>query len=153
MTQELQQLLKFILVAIFRTLLDILIWHFLVLLIKNRKKVLEFFNKYKLNEFAIAQVFAFIISVIISYYINKVFVFTAQNNDQEFSTLIKFFGISLISFFASTWIINFLTSNPRILNFSKINPLLQKNWPLLAKIATIGITLVINYLGYYFLVF
>lgn len=153
LTPELQQLLKFILVAVFRTLLDILIWHFLVLSIKDRKKILQFFDKYKLNEFAIAQVFAFVVSVIISYYINKIFVFETKDNNQELATLLKFFGISLVSFFASTWIINFLTSNSKMLKFSKISPLLEKNWPLVAKILTIGVTLLINYFGYYFLVF
>jgi putative flippase GtrA len=153
LTQEIQRLLKFIIISVFRTLLDILIWQFLVFLQKDKKKTFSFFAKLNLNKFAIAQVFAFIISVFLSYFLNKIFVFQTDNNQQEVSTLFKFIFVSLVSFFVSTWFINFLTSDLKMLKLSKIHPFIEKHWPLLSKIFTIGITLIINYSGYYFLVF
>jgi len=50
-------------------------------------------------------------------------------------------------------LINFLTSEKFILEKVKLFDLVNKHWPLLAKIGTIGVTMLINYFGYRWFVF
>lgn len=152
LTQELRVFAIFVILAVIRTILDIVLWQGLVLLLKEKSKIVVFFSKFNLNRFAIAQALSFLVSSAVSYFSNKEIAFSDSQPDSVW--LITKFGIVTgIGLVASVWAIEILTSNPRILKIVDKYPLAKKHWPLIAKLMTIGITLVINYTGMRFWVF
>jgi len=150
--QELWKFIKFILIAVVRTALDILIWRYLVNLLQPESFLVKKVAKLKLNRYALAQVFAFIISLFISYLANSILVFE-DGNRSRFSELISYISVSVISFLSSTFYINFITSNKYILKKIEAFTVIKNHWPILAKIQTVAITVLINFTGYNFFVF
>jgi len=151
MNPEVLRFIVFSVLAVFRTGLDILIWQLLVFGFQEHSPLVKIAKLIKLNRFALAQAVAFLISVFISYFSNKEI--TYRDKETTTYSILTFILISVISFILSVLVINILTSNRKALDFSKKNKLLEKYWPLTAKVATIFITVVINYAGYTFFVF
>jgi putative flippase GtrA len=152
MTQELITFIKFIAVAIVRTLFDIILWRFFVYVLKDDSKGAKFFQKLKLNKYAAAQAISFIISMVISYFSNLILVFGESKNG-ILVEMFQFALVSVVAFFASVWFIEWATTAKYILDQVKKIKILEDHWPLMTKLLSIGITVVINYLGYRFLVF
>jgi putative flippase GtrA len=151
MNTEIVRFVVYSVLAVVRTGLDLLIWQLLVWFFQDNFPLVKLAKLVKLNKFALAQAISFVISVIISYYSNKAITY----NDKQVDSLsfVLFIIISIVSFVISVWTINFITSNKQILTLNKFHPLLEKFWPQFAKLATIIITLVINYVGYSIWVF
>jgi putative flippase GtrA len=151
---EFYSFLIFIVIAVVRTLLDILLWQVLVWYFKDDFFLLTFFKKIglNLNKFALAQAVSFVVSSIISYTSNKSLAF--GNDDPTTLWLVtKFSIVTLAGLMASVIFIEFMTTNEKVLSWVSKYSLLQKHWPLVAKVLTIGITVVINYGGMRFWVF
>ena len=147
------KLTKFVVLAVARTVLDILIWQVLVSILPE-KLISKSHSVLKLNRYGLAHSIAFIISIIISYYTNMWLVFEQTDNENTVAGIFKFTVVSLIAFFASTLLMNFTTENPKILeNVQKMPKIIKEHWPLLMKIFTTLVTLVINYGGYSLFVF
>jgi putative flippase GtrA len=151
MDPEIIRFITFSVIAVIRTALDVLIWQLLVFFFQEDSIFVKIAKVFRINRFAAAQAIAFIISVLVSYFANKEI--TYRDRETTNYSIIVFTIISIISFFASIWVINLLTSNRRALEFSRRHPLLEKFWPLTAKLLTIFITVVINYTGYTLFVF
>ncbi len=153
MNEDILRFIKFVLVAIFRTLLDIVIWRVLVWLLPETSSIIKLTQKYlKLNRFAVAQAVSFVVSLVVSYVLNAWLVFEQSSTSRTYEVF-RFGVISIIAFIASTWAMNILTSNNWILKQVKKIPILENHWPLTAKILTVGITTIINYYGYFSFVF
>lgn len=151
LTGESKTFILFFVVAVIRTLLDLALWQFLVYLLERNKELLDsLLQRTKLNQYAIAQVIAFIVSVIISYASNR----NIFGGDSSFTYQVTtFIIVAVVALVASVWTIEVLTTNTKILKKVEDYKLINKHWPMIAKIASSVITLVINYLGYRFIVF
>lgn len=146
LNREIQVFVVFVIIAVLRTLLDIALWQLLVWLFKEKSAIVRFFAKFNLNRFALAQALSFLVSSAVSYFSNKEIAF--NNTDPDSVELVLKFGIVTgVGLIASVLAIEILTSNKKILSIVNKYPLAKKYWPLLAKLITVGVTLVINYLG------
>jgi putative flippase GtrA len=85
--------------------------------------------------------------------LNRYITFSDTNQLTNPELVTKFVVVSVITLVISVWLINFLTSEKFILEKVKLFDLVNKHWPLLAKIGTIGVTMLINYFGYRWFVF
>ena len=166
---EYYTILLFILTAIGRTLLDVVIWKILVFLIGVSSRLKHLIQKLGLNKYSFAQIIAFSLSMVVSYILNYSLVFSTSATTQILDgyTLFKFIVVTIFSLVVSVWFINFFTQNQKVKSFifnstglvifEKLSqPLtiqLQKHWPLLVKLASIGLTMFTNFCGYYFWVF
>lgn len=142
----------FSVLAVIRTLLDIIMWQVLVWLFHPRINFVNFLTKKGLNRYSLAQIISFIISTFISYYINKIITFN-DNNPTTIIVIVKFFILNLIGLVASVWVIEYMTENKILFENFKKNPFIKKNWPMIAKITTIIITLFINFFGQKYWIF
>jgi putative flippase GtrA len=151
-TQEVQTFIIFVVIAVARTLLDIAFWQYLVWIFKDNNPLVKLSLKYNLNKYALAQVISFLVASVISYYSNK-FITFKDNAADSLSLIGKFLAISVFALVLSVWLIEFLTSNKKILKLVQRYPLINRFWPLLCKLITIFVTLVINYFGQRYWVF
>ena len=149
---EINTFIIFVVIAVIRTILDVALWQILVWWLQEKSKIVIFFSKFNLNRFAIAQALSFVVASIISYFSNKEIAFSNSEPDSVF-LVSKFLVVTVAGLLASVWAIEVLTTNGRILKIVKKFPLINKYWPLCAKLITVGITLVINYIGLRFWVF
>lgn len=149
---ELTTFIIFVVVAIIRTILDVVLWQVLVWIFIEKSPIVKYFSRFNLNRFALAQALSFLVSAVISYVSNKQIAFGNTEPD-SFGLIFKFSLVTGIGLVASVWAIEVLTTNKKILNIVKKYPLIEKYWPLIAKLITVGITLVINYIGLRFWVF
>jgi len=149
---ELLTFIIFVLVAIVRTIIDVVLWQILVWILNDNSPIVRFFKRFNLNEYAIAQAISFLVSAVISYVSNKEITFSNSEPD-SLELIVRFSVVTGIGLVASVWAIEFLTTFPRILKKVHKYPLIEKYWPLIAKLVTVGITLVINYIGLRFWVF
>ena len=150
---EIYRLLVFSSLAVVRTLLELLLWKGLVLVGEGLPWVQKVLKIVKLNIYAFSHAISFIASVLASYFLNRYITFSDTNQLSNPDLILKFVVVSLVTLVISVWLINFLTSNKRILDLTKKVALLEKHWPLLAKVITIGATMLINYFGYRWFVF
>jgi putative flippase GtrA len=151
-TQEFQTFIIFTIIAVVRTLLDIAFWQYLVWIFKDTNPLVKLSLKYNLNKYALAQFISFLVASVISYYSNK-FITFKDNAADSFSMVGKFLAISILALVVSVWLIEFLTTNKRILKIVQRYPLVMRFWPLTCKLITVFVTLVINYFGQRFWVF
>lgn len=142
----------FIVLAVIRTLLDIITWRFLVWVFQPNLGIVIFFQKRNLNRYALSQIISFVLATIISYYSNKIITF-ADTTPDNWLSIFYFSLISIISLVISVWMIEVMTSHKKILDWVSKYPLLLKYWPMMVKIATIVVTLFINFFGQKYLVF
>ncbi len=153
LSTEIYRLFIFTVLAGVRTLLELILWKGLVLGLEKSEKIQGWLKIIKLNIYAFSHCISFIASVLASYYLNRYVTFSDTNQLTNPQVVSKFIAVSLVTLILSVWLINFLTSNKRILNEVKKYKLVNKHWPLLAKIGTIGVTMLINYFGYRWFVF
>jgi putative flippase GtrA len=150
--KEVIRFIVFNVLAVIRTILDILVWRFLVWCFQPEFKITKFFEKFKLNRYAISQGISFIIASFVSYYSNKIITFDDEK-EVSLQSILYFILISVVSLVISVWMMEWLTSDKKIQAKIANYKMLVKYWPLLAKIATIVVTLFINYFGQKYLVF
>jgi putative flippase GtrA len=152
-TGEVYRLFIFVVLAGVRTLLELGLWKFLVVIGEKSEKITSFLSLIRLNIYAFSHGVSFIASVIASYFLNRYITFSDTNQLTNPELVTKFVVVSVITLVISVWLINFLTSEKFILEKVKLFDLVNKHWPLLAKIGTIGVTMLINYFGYRWFVF
>lgn len=152
-TGEVYRLFIFTVLAGVRTLLELGLWKFLVVIGEKSEKITKLLSIIRLNIYAFSHGVSFIASVIASYFLNRYITFSDTNQLTNPALVTKFVVVSVITLIISVWLINFLTSEKFILEKVKLFDLVNKHWPLLAKIATIGVTMLINYFGYRWFVF
>jgi putative flippase GtrA len=80
-------------------------------------------------------------------------VFPENPHISETEQFTRFILVSMLALGASMIVIQLLTSRHFFTRWQKLHPLLEKHWNLLAKIAAIGVTMIINYTGYRFFAF
>jgi putative flippase GtrA len=158
---------KFILfgtIGLANSLLDTAIWKTLIVLFKKNKMVNDVLRLFKLNIFSGAQVISFIFAVSSSFYLNSKYTWAMNPFESQYRA-ISYFVVSVCAWFATVLFINVLTSDKMIekyessfyklkheLLFSKF--LLEKfDYPLLIKLLSIFLSMVINFVGYNYLVF
>jgi putative flippase GtrA len=164
---EITKFLIFAAIGLFNSILDILIWKFLVTKIQKSTSLTSFVTKIKLNAYSFSHSISFVITVISSYILNKTFTFGksfTQNLNQTTVEATKFFGVAIFSWVLTTLFLNYLTKSDRIktivtrigeieTNLTKKPSLVLQHWPLFAKILTIAVSMVTNYTGYRLFVF
>jgi len=152
--EEIKRFLIFGVIGGFNAILDTLIWRFLVWLLDKNPKVQTFLTKvFRVNKYGISQFVAFLISATSSYFLNSTFTFSDSDRTRDVSQVFRFFSVALFSLLISVITIHFLTENKWIKNKIIKFPLLNKYWHYIAKIITIGITMITNFIGYKLLVF
>jgi putative flippase GtrA len=150
---EVYRLMVFAVLAGVRTILELFLWKGLVIIGEKSEKIQSLLGFIKLNIYAASHGVSFIASVLASYFLNRYITFSDTNQLTNPELVFKFTFVSIITLIISVWLINFLTSEKFILEKVKLFNLINKHWPLLAKIATIGVTMLINYFGYRWFVF
>jgi putative flippase GtrA len=150
---ELTRFLIFSVLAAVRTLLELVLWRWLVKVFEQSPAALSKIKRIKLNQYSFAHAMSFIASVVASYFLNYYITFGDTDETSNPLLLAKFVLISLLTLGISVLVINVLTTNRWILAQSKKIGVINQHWPLLAKLITILVTMVINYLGYKLWVF
>lgn len=153
LSMEIQRFIIFSVLAAVRTILELGLWKGLVIIGEKTSKIQSLLKVIKLNIYAFSHAISFVASVLASYYLNRYITFSDTNQLNNPQLLSKFIVVSLITLVISVLLINFLTSWKVLMKEIEKNNLLQKHWPLLAKILTIGVTVLINYVGYKWFVF
>jgi putative flippase GtrA len=156
--------LTFGLIGLFNAILDTTIWKILSTIFSKNRSFLEFLAKFKLNQYSGAQVFSFMISMCSSFYLNSTFTWKVNPLNSALTTML-YFLITIFSWFVTVVFINYFTSSQYVLKFEKVVkrienkynlPKLVKkilDYPLVVKLASIGLSMVINFVGYNYIVF
>jgi putative flippase GtrA len=156
--------LTFGLIGLFNAILDTTIWKILSTIFSKNRSFLEFLAKFKLNQYSGAQVFSFMISMCSSFYLNSTFTWKV-NPLNSYMTTMLYFLVTIFSWFVTVVFINYFTSSQYVLKFEKVVrkienkynlPKLVKkilDYPLVVKLASIGLSMVINFVGYNYIVF
>jgi putative flippase GtrA len=164
---EITKFLIFATIGLFNSVLDILIWKFLVTKIQKSTSLTSFVTKIKLNAYSFSHSISFVITVISSYILNKTFTFGKSLNQSVNQTTVeatKFFGVAIFSWVLTTLFLNYLTKSDRIktivtrigeteTSLTKKPSLVLQHWSLFAKVLTIAVSMVTNYIGYRLFVF
>jgi putative flippase GtrA len=165
--------LKFGAIGLFNTFVDVGLWKVFVNILSKDKKSIQKISKNTktngLNIYVIASIFSYVISLASSYLLNSKF--TWQKN-LEGDTLFRFVFFSLVTFSFVTAYIAFFTK-PALLTWgNKIvntillitdkscgkNKIYQKlitivDYPLLIKVSSVGVSMVLNFTFYNLFVF
>ena len=147
------RIIKFGVVAVARTLLDIGMWKGFVIFIENNPDFDKKVQKFKMNAYSFAHGLSFLISVVISYFANKLLVFQDNNSISEAEQVFRFSIVSLAALVVSTIAIQIASTNPLLSFPKKWHPLIEKNWPLITKLFAIAVATIVNYVGYSFWTF
>jgi putative flippase GtrA len=156
--------LTFGLIGLFNAVLDTTIWKILSTIFSKNRSFLEFLSKFKLNQYSGAQVFSFMISMCSSFYLNSTFTWKVNPLNSAMTTML-YFLVTIFSWFVTVVFINYFTSSQYVLKFEKVvrrienkynlPKLIKKilDYPLVVKLASIGLSMVINFVGYNYIVF
>ena len=151
---QIERFVVFVILAVVRTvLIDIIGWRILVAILKDKKWLENILKPIKLNVYAFVHIITFVFSNLGSYYANRYITFQNQSQGTEQQLILNFLLVSGVSLIISVVLINWLTSSIKVLNLVSKNNLLNKHWLIVAKILTVGVTMITNYIGYAFLVF
>ena len=154
MPSELIRFITFGSIGLFNAILDILIWKFLVKRFDSSHNFTRSIKKLKLNNYSFAHTISFIITVISSYFLNKNLTWKDTISNDNLQS-VKFFGVATVSMILTTIFLNFLTSKELESWILKTLPFgfVKKHYHIIAKLTTIGLSMITNYLGYKFFVF
>jgi putative flippase GtrA len=154
MPSELIRFIVFGSIGLFNAILDIFIWKFLVKTFDSSKPITNFIQQIKLNNYSFAHTISFVITVISSYFLNKNLTWKDTISNDNLQS-IKFFGVATISMILTTFFLNFLTTKKIEDLVLKTIPLdlVKKHYHIIAKLTTILLSMVTNYVGYKFFVF
>lgn len=161
---EIIRVMIFASIGLFNAVLDVIIWQFLVKLFSSNLEIQKLLKKIKFNVYSLAHTCSFVLTVISSYFLNKSFTFNDSRSSNNPTQSLRFFCVAIFSWIITTTLLNYLTSSLVISKFidrlsvleqsyTRKNPLIKKYYPTLAKILTIGVSMITNYTGYRFLVF
>jgi len=152
---DLVRFLTFAIIGVFNAALDTIIWKILVNLFQKKPHLITKFHKFNFNEYSLSHSISFVISATSSYFMNKSLTFADSEGDNL--QVFRFFGVATFSWFLTTLFLNFLTQNKQILSFVDTKfakfPIITKEWALIAKILTIGVSMITNFIGYKLFVF
>lgn len=164
MPSEITRFVIFGFIGLFNSVLDIFIWRLLVRFFDKRKQLAKLIHSIKLNNYSFAHTISFVITVISSYILNHAFTF-ADSLKTDSLQIFKFFGVAVTSWVITTLVLNYLTSNKKIaILVNKLSvfeqsitnrntSLILNQWPTIAKVLTIAVSMVTNYIGYKIFVF
>jgi len=158
------EFLVFTILAIIRTVvLDIVLWRWLVSWMERNPWTWEYVKPFGLNVYAYSHAIMFIVSGSASYVLNRYITFRSPEVNNEVASAVTFFSINIITLVLSVFFLNWLTSSIYlkqtvsklwfIRSHAFMRDMLLGHWPLISKIITIGVIMVLNYLGYRYLVF
>ena len=146
---EIAEFLRFAIVGLWNTILDISLFLVLVHLIeKTAVKKIWF-----LKTATIAHILVFIVVNFQSFFLNSIFTFTNATNNRGW---LPFLMVSIVSLTLSSIIIQVLNKNSYYLFVRKLinnTSFSEKHFLLLIKIVAVIITMFCNYFGYRFFVF
>jgi putative flippase GtrA len=164
MTNLIFKFLTFATIGLFNAVLDTTIWKILSTIFSKNRSFLEFLAKFKLNQYSGAQVFSFMISMCSSFYLNSTFTWKVNPLNSMITTLL-YFLVTICSWFATVVFINYFTANKYVTRFEKVVSRLENkyrlpslvkkvlDYPLVVKLASIGVSMIINFVGYNYIVF
>jgi|GEM_PF-3158397 len=160
---EISRFATFAIIGAFNAVLDTIVWKFLVNAFEKSPTILRRIKSLKLNQYSFSHGLSFIVSATSSYFLNKTFTF---GDSQVVDPLqpFKFAVVAIFSLIITTYYMNWITSNRGMLKFrdtigliesqvTKRESLIKRHWPLLAKLSSIAISMVTNFIGYRLLVF
>jgi len=151
---EMRRIVTFVLIGVFNTGFDFILWHNIVKFVKPDSAFEKFIYKIKLNKYSFAQGLAFVIANIVSYFLNRNLAFFDSKVTSTTKTMGSFFLVSLFSLAISVTFMNFMTKNETVLAFAeKLPGPIRKRWPIVAKLSIAIVTMTTNYLGYKIFVF
>jgi putative flippase GtrA len=155
MSIETLRILKFVIVGIFNTAIDLTLFWILI----NSLTKLKLPKRIAENVATFSHITSFLITNSISYVINSNFTFSDASNNRGW---VPYLLVSAFSLGVSSSLIYFLTRPSLFLSVEKIwqsNSFLKKiklttkGYAFGVKLCTVAVTMVTNYLGYRFLVF
>jgi putative flippase GtrA len=155
---------KFALVGLFNSVLDTTLWKLISNWILTKPKLLNWLQDRKLNAYSGAQVLSFMVALTSSFFMNSTFTW-AKSPFESWGRAISYLVVSIITWTVTVFYINLLT-NQKLTNtinpyFEKMNknlnlsPKMAKilDYPLVVKISSIALSMMINFIGYQFFVF
>jgi putative flippase GtrA len=142
-----------ILAAIRTYLVDILLWQILISYLEKVNWDNVITKRLRLNVYSFAHIITFILSSTLSYLLNRFLTFNQTNVLNELYSILAFFGVNIITLVLSTIILNYLTNVDTNNKYISKYGLIKKNWVVIAKLFTIVITMIINYLAYKLFIF
>lgn len=148
---ELTRFLTFATIGLFNAILDTSIWKMLVNFFQKNPILTKSFHKFSFNEYSVSHSISFVISAISSYILNKNLTFGDSKQSDSWQ-IVRFFTVAGFSWILTTLFLNFLTETDSILKISKPK-FITKHWPLFAKLLTIGVSMITNFVGYRLFVF
>ncbi len=148
---EFSRFLIFGTIGFFNAILDTAIWKTLVSILQKNPEIIKKFHKFHFNEYSFSHAFSFIISAISSYFLNKNLTFGDSLKNDTWQVF-RFFTVASFSWVLTTIFLNFLTETSFILNIPKPK-IIAQHWPLFAKIMTIAVSMITNFIGYKLFVF
>ena len=161
---EIQRFIIFGLIGAGNALIDVLLWKFLVKYFSSKPSLLQIIKRLRLNAHTFAHTLSFGVTVISSYILNKNITWNDSQNKSDYFQGVRFFGVAIFSWAVTTFILNYLIKNKKInelvdtiavleQTITKKESLIKKNYPTIAKILIIGISMFTNFIGYKLIVF
>lgn len=156
--------LKFAIIGFSNSILDTLIWKYFSGIFFKNKKILDFLHRLKMNQYSGAQVISFSVSLVSSFFLNSYFTWKVSPLESTNRALL-YVVVAVTAWSFTTFFINYLTKEKFLIKFNSIvekfetrinlNQIAKKflDYPLLVKVASILISMIINFVGYNYLVF
>jgi putative flippase GtrA len=143
------EFLKFALIGVGNTIIDLSLWQLFLKLMGNRFDKL--FQKLPLNKYGFAHIISALITFNFSYWMNKTFTFGSSVAFGEGFT--KFLIVSLVSMLLAAKTLSFFTKTNFLRTIVPPIDFLRSRYPLFCKLVTIVIFMFVNYFSQKYLVF
>lgn len=149
--------LKFAIIGFGNSILDTVIWKFFTGVFARNQKILNFLQKLKMNQYSGAQLISFFISLVSSFFLNSYFTWKVSPLESVNRALL-YALVAITAWSVTTIFINYFTQEEYLVKFDNIiqgfkTKIIFFDYPLLIKIISILISMVINFVGYNYLVF
>lgn len=146
---ELLQILKFILVGVWNTGFDLVLFWVFLNLFGNIKSI----QKLPIKIPALAHIGAFLIANSVSFLLNSMFTFSDSKVNRGF---LPYLCVSVFSLIVSTFLIQYFTGKRYFELFKSLigkHAVNEKQFALIVKLAVVSVVMVINFVGYKYIVY
>jgi putative flippase GtrA len=161
---DVSRLIAFSSIGVFNTLFDIFLWKLLLYFTQDvaRIKSIKLLS-FEISIEAVCHAVSYLLSIFVSYYLNTLFTFSDAKNSNSNSVII-YFLVSIFSLLCTTLLLNLMFRNKTISKIRqhliyfentkfKNSKMIKNYWPLFCKVVVTLVSLIINYVGYKYLVF
>jgi len=151
---EIWRFVLFMGIGVFNTLFDTGIWRIGVWLLEKRPSWIAIMHRrFKINQYALAQIFSTLVAGSASFALNRTIAFADVSTQTDAWQIARFFSVTGVSMILSTLAMQFLTETNWIVAWIRPLPFIGNHWPITAKLITVAVTMITNFVGYRLFVF